>query len=313
MAAPVFAQNLQRRATMVGGGSPDRGKCTIEVVVDGAAEVEIRGDNATLRNLKGQQPEWRRFECSGVMPNNPADFRFSGVDGRGNQQLVRDPRNGGVAVVQIQDSDNGREGYTFDITWGNSGFRSDDRRPDNRDGGFRDSRPRFTEDDALRSCQAAVRQEAAQRLNAREIDFRGLDANDNRGPRDSVQGAFDVRRGPGRADAYRFSCSVNFDTGRVFDARIEPIGRDRGGVDGRRISADRAIDSCRRAVEDRMARDGFGNVLLETVRVDDRPGRNDWVIGNVRGNSRRGRAAFSFSCSVNLANGDVRSVDLQPR
>src|SRR5690242_13738725 len=104
--APGQAQNLQRRATMIGGGSPDRGKCTVEVVVDGAAEVELRGDTATLRNLRGQLPQWRRFECTGVMPANPRDFRFAGVDGRGRQQLVRDPRQGGVAVIQIEDNDN---------------------------------------------------------------------------------------------------------------------------------------------------------------------------------------------------------------
>ena len=44
VAFPAGAQQFQRRATMVGGGSFDRGKCTIEVVVDGIAEVEIRGD-----------------------------------------------------------------------------------------------------------------------------------------------------------------------------------------------------------------------------------------------------------------------------
>src|SRR5579862_2428977 len=109
------AQNLQRRAVLTGGGSPNGGKCTIEVVVDGAAEVEIRGDTATLRNLAGQQPQWRRFQCSSIMPPNPGNFRFAGVDGRGRQDLVRDPRNGGAAVVRIEDSDNGSEGYTFDL------------------------------------------------------------------------------------------------------------------------------------------------------------------------------------------------------
>ena len=88
--AAANAQAFQRRATMRGGGGPNGGKCTIEVVVDRAAEVEIRGDTATLRNVSGQPPQWRRFECSGVMPPNPANFRFSGVDGRGRQQLVRD-------------------------------------------------------------------------------------------------------------------------------------------------------------------------------------------------------------------------------
>src|SRR5258708_3588350 len=99
IAGSAFAQSYQRRAQIVGGGSPDRGKCTIEVVIDGAAEVELHGDTATLKNLSGQPPQWRRFECTGVMPPNIANFRFTGVDGRGRQELVRDPRNGGVAGV----------------------------------------------------------------------------------------------------------------------------------------------------------------------------------------------------------------------
>ena len=141
----MSAQMSQRRAVVTGRGDPDRGKCTIEVVVDGAAEVEIRGENAILRNLSGRPPEWRRFECTSVMPPNPADFRFAGVDGRGRQQLVRDPRSGGGAVVRIEDPDNGAEGYTFDLTWsGNgtgyanpNGYRGNDRNNqygrDNRD------------------------------------------------------------------------------------------------------------------------------------------------------------------------------------
>ena len=63
LGSALCAQGLQRQATMTGGGSPERGKCTIEVVVDGAAEVEVRGDSAVLRNLSGQPPQWRRFEC----------------------------------------------------------------------------------------------------------------------------------------------------------------------------------------------------------------------------------------------------------
>jgi len=116
---PLSAQS--RRATFVGGGSSDRGKCTIEVVVDGAADVEIRGDQANLRNLSGTPAQWRRFECTGPLPSNPVDFRFAGVDGRGRQELIRDPRQGGSAVVRIEDRDGGREGYTFDLFWANAG------------------------------------------------------------------------------------------------------------------------------------------------------------------------------------------------
>ena len=121
-------QSQQRRASMVGRGSNDGGKCTIEVVVDGTAEVEVRGDTAQIRNLGGQPPQFRRFECTGPLPQNPADFRFSGVDGRGRQQLVRDPRNGGAAVVRIEDPSGGSEGYTFDLTWGRGNGYTDDPR-----------------------------------------------------------------------------------------------------------------------------------------------------------------------------------------
>ena len=120
IAGSVEAQTYSRRATAMRGSGGDRGKCTIEVVVDGAAEVEVRGDTANLRNLAGQAPQWRRFECNGPLPADPVDFRFAGVDGRGRQQLIRDPRNGGVAVVRIEDPQSGSEGYTFDLFWSNA-------------------------------------------------------------------------------------------------------------------------------------------------------------------------------------------------
>ncbi|HWE49930.1 MAG TPA: hypothetical protein VG273_09085 [Bryobacteraceae bacterium] len=316
-AAPGFAQQLQRRAAITGGGGLERGRCTVEVVVDGAAEIEIRGNNGTLRNLNGQPPQWRRFECTGPLPNNPGDFRFAGIDGRGSQQLIRDPRSGGVAVVRVEDPQNGAGGYRFEMTWGGP-----DRNPiETRGPGPGDDRGRrrFTAEEAMNSCQDAVRQQAFQQLNARDITFRRVDPNDNPGPRDSVRGIFEVRRGNGRDETFRFSCSVNFDSGRVFDARIENFGGDRFGGDrggdrgGRFDPADRAINSCRQAVASRIANDGFDNPVIDSIRVDDRPGRNDRVMGNARANSRRGSAAFSFSCTVNLSDGDVRNVDVQLR
>ena len=116
----VHAQNIERRANFTGGGGPE-GKCTVEVIVDGAAQVEIRGDRAILRNLFGQTPQWRRFECTSPMPANPVNFRFQGVDGRGSQKLLSDPRRGGPLVVRIDDPDNGSEGYTFDVFWQGQG------------------------------------------------------------------------------------------------------------------------------------------------------------------------------------------------
>lgn len=255
----MFAQSQQRQATMVGGGGgPDRGKCTLEVVVDGVAQVEIRGASATLRTTSGQPAQWRRFECSSAMPSNPVNFRFQGVDGRGRQDMVRDPRNGGVAVVVIEDKSGGREGYTFDIFWGGgdgNNFQDRDRqdRDRNRDprvqanpnrddddfyGGdqyqpnyrsseyFRRWGHGFGTNEAIRVCQQAVSQQAARRFRrARDIHFARTAIDNNPGRNDWVVGAVDIHRGA-IVERYRFSCSVNFDSGVVRSATLDavPVG-----------------------------------------------------------------------------------------
>src|SRR5205809_708657 len=151
LAAPVFAQQVATFRAQIRGGGGDRGKCTIEVDVDGVAEIEIRGDQGTMRTLSGNPAGWRRMECNQPLPQNPQGFRFSGVDGRGRQTLLRDPSsNRGIAVVRIEDPQGGHEGYTFDIEWGGpvGGYRGDvpanrggDRYGDRRDdGGFRSGR-----------------------------------------------------------------------------------------------------------------------------------------------------------------------------
>ena len=116
LTVPATAQQVTRRANIT--GSAVDGKCTIEVVVDGAAEVEVQGNVGRLRNLSGQRPTWSRFVCNGRMPANPHDFRFRGIDGRGSVQLLQDPRqNGGRIVFRIDDPQGGREGYTVDLEW----------------------------------------------------------------------------------------------------------------------------------------------------------------------------------------------------
>jgi hypothetical protein len=113
-------QITDRRTAEIRGGGGD-GKCTIEVEVDGIAEVEIFGNNAQIRTLQGAPSRFRRFQCNQEMPRNAYDFRFKGIDGRGRQDLVRQPSNG-PAVIRIEDSKGGSEGYTFDIFWrGGSG------------------------------------------------------------------------------------------------------------------------------------------------------------------------------------------------
>jgi hypothetical protein len=251
-ASAICAQGLSRQAVMTGSGSPDRGKCTIEVVVDGTAQVEIRGSTATLRDLNGRQPQWRRFECTGAMPPNPANFRFQGVDGRGRQDLIRDPRNGGVAIVQIDDREGGAEGYTFDIMWDSRGDytwyqQSQPRLParpnngqyrDRMEGGggwgappyrpnYRDSEyyrrwgHGFVTDEAIRVCRDAVYDQASQRFRTRDVHVLRTQIDDNPGRNDWVIGRIDVHPDR-RGEVYNFSCSVDFNSGRVRTAEIDP-------------------------------------------------------------------------------------------
>lgn len=122
LAGGLYAQQITdtRIATRTGGGGD--GKCTIEVEVDGLAEVEIFGNRAQIRTLSGSPSTFRRFECNQDMPAMPNDFRFKGIDGRGKQEMMRSAGGRSPAVIRIEDSQGGREGYTFDVMWrGGSG------------------------------------------------------------------------------------------------------------------------------------------------------------------------------------------------
>jgi hypothetical protein len=206
---------VPRRATITGGGNGG-GKCTLEVNVDGAAEVEIWGDAAELRTLSGQAAVWRRFQCTAPMPQFPADFRFVGVDGRGHVALLRDPRsNRGRAVVHIDDPKGGREGYTFDLQW--RGSTGPDWTPPPPPG--RGPWPGFPPARAIQACQDAV----TDRLNQfgfPTVAF-GRSVPENNPSRNGwVTGTVTGRRRSGSA-LFSFSCSVDFDFGRVRSVDVQ--------------------------------------------------------------------------------------------
>jgi hypothetical protein len=327
IAGSASAQTFPRRATVANGGGQGDAKCVVEVVVDGAAEVEIRGDNASLRNLKGNPPQWRRFECTAPMPLNPAGFRFRGVDGRGRQQLMQEPVNGAPAVIRIEDPDNGSEGYTFEIAWGaqfqgpppqGPMTRNDQRGPEgppppmqpgpgNRGPGAR----RFFTDDAVSACQTYVRDQAARRFNAGDVVFRRTRMDDQPGRNDWVTGFFEARSQSGRPRNFQFSCSVDFDNGRVRTADIKLMNNPMQGYGD--ASNGRVIQACEVSVEQRLTRDGYQRIDFGSASVDDRPGRNDSVVGTASVLERGRPVWFDFSCSVDLQAGTVRSADVNRR
>src|SRR4051812_29196509 len=140
-AVPAFSQDTMR-AIVRGNGNGDHGKCTIEVNVDSVAVVEVRGDTARIRTLQGEPSQFRRFECDSIIPRNPSDFRFKGIDGRGQMTLISDPRESGVAAIRIEDPKGGREGYTFDLEWrgGSGGYGGGYNDGRSNDGRSNDSR-----------------------------------------------------------------------------------------------------------------------------------------------------------------------------
>lgn len=220
LAQATQANPVPRSATITGAGGS--GRCTIEVTVDGAAEVEISVDRGLLTTISGQQAQWRRFQCNQPLPFNPVDFSLVRTDGnRGSMRLVQDPRGaGGRAVIRINDPKGGRAGYIFDLRWG--GYRGG--------GGWTPGPPSQPPPGpppngpwpgpggspiarAIRVCQEAV----TDRLDEdgyRAINFDRIFPDDNPGRRDWVIGNVSGKRGFGTA-WFSFSCSVDFSSGRV--------------------------------------------------------------------------------------------------
>jgi hypothetical protein len=222
---PLLAQRMTTFQADV-RGSGNSGKCTIEVDVDGTAEIEIRGTTGRMRTIAGQPARWVRFQCDAPFPTGGMnDFRFRGIDGRGRQTLLRDPRNnGGVAVIGIEDRDGGSEGYTFDIEWrdgyfgsgggfgrgrNRDGYDYERDRGFGRDGGFGRGNDQAR---AIRICQDAVRDRANRDHGVGGLEFDRTSIDNNRGREDWIVG---TARDRGSRDRYEFACSVDLRDGSV--------------------------------------------------------------------------------------------------
>jgi hypothetical protein len=302
-AALLTAQTEIRRAT-IKGQSGDRGKCTIEVVVDVAAEVAIHGDTGELRTLGGQPSQWRRMECTGPLTYNPADFKFTGVDGRGSQNLVADPRqNNGVAVIRIDDPKAGSEGYTFDIEWrggvvGNSG-------PSYPTGGS--NVPAMV----ASSCQNAVRDRAIRDFGSRELVFGPITTDTTPGRANWVTGTFDTRGF--RRDSFQFGCWMDFRTGEVRSVEVRRAGEG-GSRGGETFGREQSVRICQDAAANRVQQDGYGEARIRWADLDSRPGRPARVEGTLSARGRDGLEYFiDFSCALDFERGQVRSVDVRQR
>jgi hypothetical protein len=219
----VHANPVSRRAIITGGGG--NGRCTIEVTVDHAAEVEISGELGFLTNTAGQPAAWRRFQCNTPPPSNPVDFRLVRINGRGTVRLIQDPRStSGRAVVQITDPQGGRGGYTFDLQWRSrdGGWAPGPALPPPGHGpghgpypGPGGGSPMAR---AIRMCQDSVTDRLNQR-GYRYVRFERTMPVDNPGRHHWITGTANGQRGFGNT-WFSFSCSVDFSSGKIHSVDV---------------------------------------------------------------------------------------------
>lgn len=253
MGLSAQGQSVATYQATVNGSNIESGKCTIEVVVDAIAEVEVRGTQGRIRTLTGQPSQWRRFQCDGTMPLNMSEFRFKGIDGRGRVELIQDPRNNrGVAVVRIEDNKGGSEGYTFDLEWrggngsagggggwgsgggsgwgsgGGSGWGSGGNGGNGSgwgngggngwgNGGNNGNRARIN--DSIRACQDQLRSDSQQQGYS-NVRFRTTNTDNNAGRRDRITGVLDARGRNNRTDTFNYSCDADFRNGTASNANV---------------------------------------------------------------------------------------------
>ncbi|NWF84876.1 MAG: hypothetical protein HXY18_13725 [Bryobacteraceae bacterium] len=344
-AVALFAQaqapDQVRRATL-SGSSGTSGKCTIEVRVDGSAEVDIYGDSGRLRTTGGQSATWTRFQCSSGLPASMAEFRFRGIDGRGSVKLAQDTRNNNsMAVIRIDDTRDGTEGYTFDIEWsGGSGqvpsgsFPSTSAWPNSPASGNRNrsssggswNRGNSTQS-AINLCRDEVRTRGERDYGFVNLNITSADADTSQGRRNWIRGAFREGSGTsGRSSRYRFNCEVDYNSRQV--RTLEILRADgsavqagtpssAGGWGTQLLSYEGSYDqtkvyrSCQDSVVARTNRDGYQNVTFGSTAVASR--RSDWVSGTITATRGQVTDNFDFGCQMDFPSAQVRKVELTRR
>jgi len=203
VACIVNAQTSHRRAALVYASNPYVGRCTVSVLVDGAADIEIRGDDATMRNVTGYPPRWQSFACTGPMPVAAADLSLRAIEGNGQITLSRDSYRPGLAIVRVTNLEGGDRLFTFELSW------SPSRPPAYSTG---EAERSAVDDDAMQSCRTAV-ENRIRNNGYRYVRF-GSIAMDDRAVSDRVTGTASA------SDTYRtavfdFNCRVSTIDGQV--------------------------------------------------------------------------------------------------
>jgi len=185
------------------------------------ATITVRaGAPATTQDRRtGQTQNAASQDRGGNSNNQPRDQRNAGgpaYQDRGanppNYQ-DRDPRNAGGPSYDQRDRDPRDQDR----------YRAEDQyRPDYRSSEYyRRYGHGFAVDEAVRICQQDVSTQASRRFRTPDIHFNRTRIDDSPGRNDWVIGTLDIHRGSAREERFRFSCSVDFGTGRVRSAELD--------------------------------------------------------------------------------------------
>ncbi len=229
--APVPAQfrgdSTTFRPRITGSGNAITGECKIRVRIDDEADVIVEGDRVMVRTLRGRPGIDAGSECTGPLPRRIREFDFRQTDGPGRAELIDSPERGGRAVIHVRDSDGGDHKYTLEFRWtadggggsyGRSG-RGEDRFDEHPGGAPLRRGGRFSEAEAMDLCREAVQGRIASQYSFRDARIENLAMDDGPGRRDRIVGEAIARRGGSRA-RFSFSCSVDFESGRLRDVQV---------------------------------------------------------------------------------------------
>ncbi|MEO8595781.1 MAG: hypothetical protein ABI759_20845 [Candidatus Solibacter sp.] len=122
---------------MIGLNLPaGKGQCDIRLLVDGDADVSVRGDRVSIRTIAGRDAQDDGSECNQPLPAGPVrDLRFEVKKRRNEIRMVEGPdaRNGFAALVRIRDTEDGEGRYQFRLTWNAASSERPAARYDNPD------------------------------------------------------------------------------------------------------------------------------------------------------------------------------------
>ena len=278
----LSGQTYQRQAAISGEGPSGRGQCIVEVQVDSASEVQIRG-------TAGIASQWRRFDCTSPMPLHPNTFEFAAYTGRGQQRLVSDPSKTGVVIVELEDKLPGAALYSFTLTWDGDAESG--------------SEPANSSVEAVEACQKEILVAATTRFKTGDIYFRRTSIENAQ-----IRGTIDVntRNQPYR---FRFRCSTE-------DSQIEADPAEQGFRDyaysGSGLDANRAIHACESAIDRRLADQGPQRAGFASIDIDEQVPDRVYGLVTVMGPDNV-LHVLDLSCNVNFRTGAVNAAQAVAR